>query len=133
MIPFDKLDIKVQKYFNEHKKDLIKENTKVDSTWYAFGRTQAINDVKFNKYSINTTIKDIKSIKLNKVKSGQGMYSCLYLLTEVPFEKLKKIICSEKFVEYLNVLNKCKSGGYFTFSSKDLAKFVKCSLEDENE
>lgn len=133
LIPFDKLDKEVQKYFNEHMEDLKKENSKIDSSWYAFGRTQAINDVKYNKYSINTTIKDVKSIRLNKVKSGQGMYSCLYLLTDVPYEKLKNIICSEKFVEYLRILNKCKSGGYFTYSSKDLAKFVNCSLEEEYE
>lgn len=133
IIPFDQLEKEVQKYFDQHKKDLIKEKSKKDALWYAFGRTQAINDVKYNKYAINTTIKDVKSIKLNKVKSGQGMYSCLYLLTEVPYEKLKEIICSEKFIEYLRILNKCKSGGYFTYSSKDLAKFVNCSLEEEYE
>lgn len=133
LISFDKLDKKVQNYLNSHKKELIKDNSKVDSAWYAFGRTQAINDVKYDKYSINTTIKDVKSIRLNKVKSGQGMYSCLYILTEVPYEKLKSIICSKKFIEYLRVLNKCKSGGYFTYSSKDLAKFINCSLEEENE
>lgn len=133
IIPFNKLDKEVQKYFNNHKEKLKKKNSKNDSAWYAFGRTQAINDVKYNKYSINTTIKDIKSIRLNKVKTGQGMYSCLYILTDVSYEKIKNIIYSEKFIEYLKILNKCKSGGYFTYSSKDLSRFLNFSLEEENE
>jgi adenine-specific DNA-methyltransferase len=133
LIPFNKLDKQVQKYFNDHKKSLIKDNSKKDSTWYAFGRTQAINDVKYDKYSINTTIKDIKSIRLNKVKKGQGMYSCLYILTDIPYTKIKEIICTEKFINYLKILNKCKSGGYYTYSSKDLFKYINCILEEENE
>ena len=60
------------------------------------------------------------------------MYSCLYMLTDIPEKQLKDIICTDKFIEYLQILNKCKSGGYFTFSSKDLSKFVNSSLEVEN-
>lgn len=133
LILFEKLDIEVQKYFNEHKSDLSRGSLKFDSAWYAFGRTQAINDVKINKISINTTIKDLKSIKLNKVASGKGVYSCLYLLTDISFEKIKSIICNNDFIEYLRLLNKCKSGGYFTFSSKDLSKYINYCLEVKNE
>ena len=133
IIPFNKLNKKVQTYFNEHKKELLKETSKIDSYWYAFGRTQAINDVKLNKIAINTTIKNIKSIKLNKVSSGKGMYSCLYILTDIPYEKIKKIIYNDNFIEYLKILNKCKSGGYYTFSSKDLSKYINYYLEVENE
>ena len=133
LIDFKKLDKDVQEYFNKHKKDLIKENSKVDSSWYAFGRTQAINDVKYNKISINTTIKDVKSIKLNEVCSGKGMYSCLYLLTEIPLKIVESIICTNDFIEYIRLLNKCKSGGYYTFSSKDLSKYINYYLEAENE
>lgn len=132
LIPFDKLNKNTQKYFNDNKNELVKDDKKVDSTWYAFGRTQAINDVKYKKYAINTTIKDIKSIRINKVDSGKGMYSCLYMLTDISEKQLKDIICTDKFIEYLQILNKCKSGGYFTFSSKDLSKFVNSSLEVEN-
>lgn len=130
IIPFEKLNKKVQVYFEEHKSDLIKEG-KIDSAWYGFGRSQAINDVKMNKISINTCIKDIDSIKLNLVESNQGVYSGLYMLTDLSFEEIKNKICSQDFIEYLKLLNKCKSGGYYTFSSKDLSKFINCSLEDE--
>jgi adenine-specific DNA-methyltransferase len=131
LIPFSKLGKNVQKYFEDHKSDLIKEGTKVDSEWYAFGRSQAINDVKLNKIAINTCIKDIDSIKLNLVESNKGLYSGLYMLTKIPFEKIKEKICSQAFIEYLKLLNKCKSGGYYTFSSKDLSKYINCCMEEE--
>lgn len=133
LIPFEKLDKNVQEYLENHKKDLIKENSKKDSVWYAFGRSQGINDVKLNKISINTTIKDLKSIKLNKVPANKGVYSSLYLLTDISFEKIKSLIYRDDFIEYLKILNKCKSGGYFTLSSKDLAKYLNYYLEEENE
>lgn len=133
LIAFEDLNGEVQEYLKAYKKDLIKDNKRSQSNWYAFGRTQAINDVKLNKISINTTIKNVESIKLNKVCSGKGMYSCLYLLTNTSLKKIKSIICSNDFIEYLKLLNKCKSGGYYTFSSKDLFKFVNYYLEEENE
>lgn len=132
LIPFEELDKEVQEYLNNHKKDLIKENKKFNSSWYAFGRSQAIKDVKLNKISINTTIKDIKSIKLNEVGPGKGMYSCLYILTELPLKKIEAIICNNNFIEYIKLLNKDKSGGYFTFSSNDLSKYINYYLEVGN-
>jgi len=132
-IPFEMLDKDVQKYLRKHKKELTKKSKEANSSWYAFGRTQAIHDVPFDKISINTTIKDIASIKLNKVAAGKGIYSGLYLLTDISFQKIKNIICNQEFIEYLKLLNKCKSGGYYTFSSKDLAKYINYYLEVENE
>lgn len=133
-IAFDELNINVQSYFLDNKNELIKENAKVDSLWYAFGRSQAIKDVKYNKIAINTCIKDMDTIKLNPVNKNEGIYSGLYMLTEVPFEKIEEKICSQEFIDYLKILNKCKSGGYYTFSSKDLSKYINCCLEgDVNE
>lgn len=131
LISFEKLDKKLQNYFNAHKKELLKESQNKDSDWYGFGRTQALNDVKKDKISINTCIKDTSTIKLNWIRNGQGLYSGLYMITDVPFEKIKEIIISDEFIEYLRVLNKCKSGGYFTFSTKDLSKYINCKLEEE--
>lgn len=133
LIPFEKLSEDIKQYMNRNKKDLIKASGKLDSAWYGFGRSQAINDVNKNKISINTTIRDVNSIKLNAIKSGEGVYSGLYIITDISFDRIKEIICSEKFIEYLKVLNKCKSGGYYTFSSKDLAKYVNSCLEEEYE
>lgn len=130
IIPFNKLNKKLQKYLEEHHSELTQGDSKIDGVWYGFGRSQAINDVKLNKIAINTCIKDIDSIKLNLVEENKGLYSGLYILTDKPFEAVKEKICSQDFIEYLKLLNKCKSGGYYTFSSKDLSKFLNCSLEE---
>ena len=58
----------------------------------------------------------------------------MYILTDLPFELIKEKICSDNFIEYLQVLNKCKSGGYYTYSSKDLSKYLNYYFEgDYNE
>ena len=43
-----------------------------------------MKDVYANKYSINSIIKDVKTIKLIDVPVGSGLYSGLYILTDVP-------------------------------------------------
>lgn len=129
LIKFHELGEETQDYFDENKKELIKRDS--DSEWYAFGRSQAIHDVSKAKISINTTIRDIDTIKLNQIEPGAGIYSGLYLLTSVPFEVIREKICSQDFIEYLHVINKCKSGGYFTFSSKDLSRYINCRIEEE--
>ena len=131
LIKFNKLNKKTQEYLKQYKNKLDKEEKDKDSEWYAFGRSQAIKDVKYKKISINTCIKDIESIKLNSIEPNKGIYSGLYMITDVPYEEIKSKICSQEFIQYLKVLNKCKSGGYYTFSSKDLSKYINCCMEGE--
>lgn len=103
-------------------KNKANENTK---EWWGFGRTQGLNDVFKVKYSINSLIRTRDDIKLVECKSGSGVYSGLYILTNIEFEKIRKALVSQEFVEYVALLGKYKSGGYYTFSSKD----VKCFLD----
>lgn len=133
LTPFERLDVNTQDYFNKKKHLLVKDGKKIDSLWYGFGRTQAIKDVFKDKISINTTIKDIDSIKLNLVKTGQGIYSGLYMITDTPFEVIEEKIRSISFLDYLRSLNKCKSGGYYTFSSKELAKYINSELQEDEQ
>lgn len=98
--------------------------------WYLYGRTQALRDVSSNKIAINTTIKDINSIKLIPVKAGEGIYSGLYILTSVPFEIIEKQIKCDDFINYLKTLKKYKSGGYYTFNSKELETYLNYKLSE---
>lgn len=109
------------KYKNELSKhrDISKEEL-----WYLFGRTQAIKDVLKNKYAINTIIKNINSIRLEEVQAGRGVYGGMYIITKESFETIRKIILSENFINYIKSLRKYKSGGYYTFSSKDLELYL---------
>ncbi|MGN1376533.1 MAG: Eco57I restriction-modification methylase domain-containing protein [Prevotella sp.] len=115
----------VVNYLNSHKQKLLK--FKQESTtpfWYLYGRTQALKDVCLNKLSINTTIKDIKSLKLNFVPAGSGLYSGLYIISNIDFDIIKQIILTDNFINYIASLKKYKSGGYYTYNSKDLESYL---------
>ena len=131
LLEFNQLTAKTQEYLIKNKEPLTKNKGKLDSEWYGFGRSQAIKDVYKTKISINTTIKDINSIKLNIVEPGEGIYSGLYILTDLPYEIIEQKICCQNFIEYLEALNKCKSGGYYTISSKELATYLNYEIEEE--
>ena len=75
-----------------------------DKFWYLFGRTQALEDVSKVKYAINTLIKDKGSIKLECVPQGAGIYSGLYILTDIEFETIKQLVYSEDFINYVKLL-----------------------------
>lgn len=125
-------DERIANYLETHKTTLSKEGENSDSNeWYLFGRTQALKDVYSNKYAINTVIKDKNSIKLNKVPEGSGVYSGLYILTDIDDSLLREIIVNDQFIDYVKTLKKYKSGGYYTFNSKDLEKYINFKLSKE--
>lgn len=115
-------------YLENNKSILLKGRSSSCNDWYLYGRTQALADVHTTKIAINTIIKDIDSIKLNYVDKGQGVYSGLYILCDVEFEVISSILKSNEFVGYIKALKKYKSGGYYTFSSKDLEQYLNYKL-----
>ena len=131
-LEFDKIEDKnLRNYLNQNKDTLLNRSTDKNVPWYCFGRTQAISDVKTYRIAINNTIKDLDSIKLNELPEGTGAYSGLYIMTnKYSLEDIKKAVYSEEFLQYIRSLNKCKSGGYFTFSSSDLKKYLLYRLEN---
>lgn len=102
-----------------------------DKFWYLFGRTQALKDVSKVKYAINTLIKDKGSIKLECVPLGAGIYSGLYILTDIEFDTIKQLVYSEDFINYVKLLKNYKSGGYYTFASKDLEQYLNYKLSEK--
>ena len=122
-------DDNISHYLENNKVKLLKGKSETENPdWYLYGRTQALKDVWTQKYAINTILKDVKSIKLNSVPPGCGVYSGLYIITSVDIEILTKIICSQDFINYISVLKKYKSGGYYTFNSKELEMYLNYKL-----
>ena len=112
-----------------HKEQLSKSrDIEGDKYWYLFGRTQALKDVSKMKYAINTIIKDINSIRLESVPKGSGLYSGLYILTDIEFDTIRQLILSDDFIRYIKLLKNYKSGGYYTFASKDLEQYLNYKL-----
>ena len=124
----------VADYLNRNKTDLLKDADEITRPdWYLFGRTQALKDVAFDKLSINTLIKDTQSIKINSVPKGCGIYSGLYILSDdVDFKIIESILLSSQFIDYIASLKKYKSGGYYTFNSKDLETYINFHLQQRS-
>lgn len=116
-------------YLLRHQDDLAKgRDVENQEMWYLFGRTQAIKDVSKDKYALNTIIKDKSSIRLEKVEAGKGLYSGLYVLTAISEEEIRELLVSEEFVAYIKMLANYKSGGYYTFTSKDVEQYLNYKL-----
>lgn len=119
-------------YLLSYKNKLAKgRDIENDKYWYLFGRTQALKDVSKMKFAINTIIKDKGSIKLEIVPKGCGIYSGLYILTDIEFKIINQLIITEDFIEYIKLLKNYKSGGYYTYASKDLEQYLNYKLTEK--
>lgn len=120
----------IREYMNAHKEELLKGKSEEEKPlWYLYGRTQALKDVFCDKISINTIIKDKESLKIHPVERGCGVYSGLYILTKVPYEDICSILKSDDFLQYVKALKKYKSGGYYTFNTKDLEQYLNYTIK----
>ncbi len=119
------------KYLLENKSKLLKRSSEKndDSYWFAFGRSQAINDTYKNKISINTLIRTSADLKIISAPAGTGVYGGLYIIgNEQSLSKISEMLLNEEFSTYISLLGKYKSGGYYTFSSKDIKAYLDYKL-----
>lgn len=135
IIPYEKLtgNPAVKSYYEANKETLLKRSLEKNGNWYAFGRSQGINDVYRIKYAINSLIRAQEDIKLIKCDKGVGVYSGLYILTDVEESVLRSMLYCDEFVSYISLLGKYKSGGYYTFSSKDLKNYLEYKYSQQKE
>ncbi len=126
-----KKSTELYEYLLKNKYQLAKRsNTNYDDEhWFAFGRSQAINDTYKNKISLNILIKSESDLKLVDVSAGKGVYSGLYIISDsIPLEEIKNALNDKEFGIYIALLGKYKSGGYYTFSSKDVKYYLDYKL-----
>jgi adenine-specific DNA-methyltransferase len=95
--------------------------------WYLFGRTQALRDVCRDKVAVNQLVRNKDSLKINFVPAGSGVYGGLYVIG-AEMAEIESVLRTDEFIEYIKSLKNYKSGGYYTFSSKDLEKFLNYKL-----
>jgi adenine-specific DNA-methyltransferase len=135
LVPFEELckDARIKTYFESNREMLMQRSIADKNEWYGFGRSQGINDVYKCKYAINALIRNVDDIKLIKCDKGVGVYSGLYIMTDIPESELRKLIYSNDFVNYVSMLGKYKSGGYYTFSSKDLKNYLEYKYSQRND
>lgn len=118
-------------YLLKNKPKLLKRSSenKTGSYWFAFGRSQAINDTYKDKISINTLLRASADLKILSAPAGTGVYSGLYCIgSKQSLSKIPEILLNEEFAIYISLLGKYKSGGYYTFSSKDIKAYLDYKL-----
>lgn len=130
------------------------EQLGVDQTkegWWLYGRTQGINDVKYERISVASLIqvndKDEGTIPAMKgVWKGMGVYGGLYIMVDRQIvkdngisEELEKsalnfapeMLRTSKFRRFVRLLGHYKNGGYYTFTSKELENYLNNNFEGE--
>lgn len=118
-------DKNLMNYLESHRKDLEKRSFDSKGQWYLFGRTQALRDVNKNRIAVNQLIKTRDSLKIHKLRPNEGVYSGLYILaSECELDKIEFYLRQDEFISYVKSLQNYKSGGYYTFSSIDLEKYL---------
>ena len=94
------------------------------SNWWEIGRSQGLSDTFKDKIAVNNLMKSAGDLKIEKVPAGSHVYSGFYILTTEPLDVIEKVLKSKDFFTYVKHLKKYKSGEYYTFSSKDIEKFL---------
>lgn len=118
-------------YLLENKTVLLNRSLekKNGAFWYAFGRSQAINDTYKDKIAINALLRTSADLKIVNAPVGTGVYSGLYITSDtIDITVIKKCLLSDEFSIYISLLGKYKSGGYYTFSSKDIKAYLDYKL-----
>ncbi len=124
-------DRDVADYLNARKDTLLKgRREEACPDWFLYGRTQALRDVSRRKYAVNTVVRDVASVKFNVAPEGTGVYGGLYILSDVPERRLREVLLCDSFIRYVAALGKYKSGGYYTFNSRELEQYLNFSLRD---
>ena len=117
-------------YLEQYKDELMKR--KSDSTiadWFYYGRSQGLKDTNRVRLAINTIIKDITNIKFNIIPIGSSVYSGLYMYSDkYTMRDIQKALLCNEFIKYVKSLRKYKSGGFYTFSSKDIEMYLNYKL-----
>lgn len=133
-IHFDVLqsDLELFKRYETYKDRLLARDLQKGTEWYEFGRAQGIKDVYKQKYAVNSLIRSKEDIKLVACPPGTGVYGGLYILTDLSEDELRGVLVSDEFEAYVKSLGKYKSGGYYTYSSKELQLYLNYKLARVN-
>ena len=122
-----RLDTKLYDYLIAHKPELLNRSKKDSATekWYTFGRSQALKDTFKDKLTLNTLLRNKDDIKMHEAPAGTGVYGGLYIISNTyGFNEIQAVLKTDEFVSFITLLGKYKSGGYYSFSTKDVKLYL---------
>ncbi len=124
-------DVELYSYLLQNKNKLQKRSLEANHNddWYAYGRSQAIHDTFKDKIAINTLLRNADDLKIIDAPAGVGVYSGLYIIgSKADLSNAISALKDTNFIAYVEALGKYKSGGYYTFSSKDVKAYLDYKL-----
>ena len=101
------------------------------ASWFEFGRSQGLKDTHRRKIAFNTLIKELKDLRIGEVRAGEGVFGGLYITSDLPLKDFEKALRNDEFLRFVRSLGKYKNGGYYTFSSADLGRFLAHKFGEE--
>lgn len=134
-------DPTVREYLNAHKEELLKGGPDLP-TFYGYGRTQALTDTYKENTAINNLARDKADMRIEHARKGEGVYGGYYIIAntqtsnatsnhDVTTEDIERILMTDEFMEYVRALKKYKSGGYYTFNTKDAEQYINTKLNEQ--
>lgn len=110
-------------YLKSNKSKLLERKSDVSAKWYEYGRSQAISQSDKEKLLLSTVI--TKEVKVYNLSRETIPYSGIYITGDK--EKLneaKKILQSEKFLQYVKDIGINASGESIRITSKDINNYI---------
>ena len=127
------LPSEIQEFLLRRKYELRKKY-KFDGMWWEYGRCQGLAGMgRDDRYAVSNIIKEGKDLKIHYLRPNEGVYSGLYIVgRKFKYPELEKMLYKdERFMDYIKVVGQVKSGGYYSFSSKDLEQYINYKLATE--
>lgn len=93
-------------------------------TWYGIGRSQGMKDIYKFKYAVPSIVKSEKDIKFFIADKGVGVYGGVYAVGSTDTIHRKLVEEKENFFKFIRCLKHYRSGGYYTFTSVELEKYL---------
>ena len=60
------------------------------------------------------------------------MFGGLYIVSDLPVAEFERALRTDEFIGYVRSLCKYKNGGYYTFSSGDLGRYLASRLNEKD-
>ena len=127
------LPSEIQEFLLRRKYELRKKY-KFDGMWWEYGRCQGLADMgRYDRYAVSNIIREGKDLRIHYLRPNEGVYSGLYIVgRKFKYPELEKMLYKdERFMDYIKVVGQVKSGGYYSFSSKDLEQYINYKLATE--
>lgn len=110
-------------YLLKNKSELLLRDLDKNAMWYAFGRSQGIQNAFNEKFVISTLVND--KVHFSKLSEDTFVYSGIFITKKdnVDWSVLEKVLSSRDFLRYIRLTGKDFSGGYKSVSTKQIKNF----------